>query len=353
MQKPELKNILILQTGFIGDVILTTPVISVLKEYYPDASINLITTPVAAELFKSDKRLSKIIPFDKRKKYSGIRGFFSFLKIIRENRFDAVFSLHKSFRTSLLMLFSGIPLRYGFKESKLSSVYTKVSSRKSYKHDVLRNLAILKNIGLKVEEISRPMSLQFDSKALNKVNDLIKDLRNKNIIAVAPGSVWKTKRWTEEGFSKLITALIEDYSVILVGGKGDFEVVQKILANLGEEIKKSSFFLNLVGELNLEESAALISQSDAVITNDSAPLHMASSFQIPTVALFCATVPEFGFGPWMTDHEIVEVDGLSCRPCGRHGSNKCPTGTDYCRTRISHQMVLGALKKVLERCKKI
>ena len=107
--------------------------------------------------------------------------------------------------------------------------------------------------------------------------------------------------------------------------------------------------VNLVGKTDLVLSAAVISQLSLLITNDSAPLHLASATGTPVVAVFCATVPEFGFGPWQVIHETIGVSGLACRPCGRHGGQHCPTGTHACQVGLSSRAVIEAAQRVLER----
>lgn len=348
MQTKDFKNILVIQTGFIGDVILSTPVLSVLKEQYPDAKLTLVTTPVAATLFRHDTRLTEVIPFHKRDIHSGIAGFFSFMKKLRQYKFDAVFSLHKSMRTSLLVWVSGIPNRFGFTESKFSFLYSHTVSRAHYEHDVLRNLAICENINLDVRSLARPLSLQLHEDDRTYIRSILSAAGSATKIGIAPGSVWNTKRWTEKGFAEFISHQIKTgHAIILIGGESDKKVVDDILSYLDSDIRTSSLFINTVGTLNLIQSAALVSMCDAMLTNDSAPLHMASAFQVPVVALFCATVPEFGFGPWMTKHKIVQVEGLSCRPCGRHGGNICPTGTNFCRVNISSLVVHREINALL------
>src|SRR5262249_25677757 len=130
--------------------------------------------------------------------------------------------------------------------------------------------------------------------------------------------------------------------VVLVGAGNDTEL-RSHLKDLN-----SPLLLDLLGKSNLRVSAEIVRRARAVVTNDSAPLHLASAMKTPTVALFCATVPEFGFGPWHTVSENVGVAGLSCRPCRRHGGNSCPTGTHACRINLTPEMVLSALDRLLK-----
>ena len=343
----QFKNILLVQTGFIGDVILSTPVISAIKEMYPNSSLSLLTTPIASTLFKNDTRLNEVISYDKRGKQSGISGLLGMARELKSRNFDVVFSLHKSYRTSMLLFLSEIPIRFGFKEAKLSRLYSKTIRREKESHDVLRNLSILKNVGFDTKSLDLRMKIDIGEKLRSETRKKFNFIEGKKLVVVAPGSVWLTKRWTEEGYAGLISKLLDfGFFVILIGGEGDKSVGEVIEKKVVEEKSLCGDFRNYIGELNLLESAALIEMASVLVANDSAPLHLASALHSPVVAIFCATVPDFGFGPWMTRHEILEVKELSCRPCGRHGGNSCPTGTNFCRTQIDDNDVFNAVVRL-------
>lgn len=332
-------RILITQLGFLGDVILSTPVIGALRKIYPDAELTFLTTKAAAPLVEKHPELKEVLSYDKRGSEKGVGGFFNLREKLKERKFSKVFSLHRSIRTSLLHKLSGIPIRYGFSEASGAFLYTKTVTRSEYKHDVLRNLAILKNIGKDPLTVSESLRVEISSEVVAAVD---KYLPQEGFIAIAPGSVWATKRWTVQGFAAVCRVLAErKMPVVLIGGPDDFLISETI-----ERLSGSSV-VNLVGKLRLIESAAVIRRAKAVISNDSAPLHLASAFKRPTVALFCATVPGFGFGPWDTISETIGMDDLPCRPCGRHGKNYCPTGTHACQVGITPARVLEALYRVM------
>lgn len=329
-------RILIIQTGFIGDVILSTPVYSYARELFPDAEIDLLTTKVASTLFESDLRFKNVFIFDKRGADSGIIGFFKMLKKIRSQKYDNIISLHKSIRTTVLTFLSGAKTTYGFKQASMDFLYTKSAERKDLKHEALRNLAIFRAMGKEPEQISRPLKLYYSEKVKERVDSFLEGL-SEPVVGIAPGSVWATKRWTKEGFNKTSKFLsAKGYRVLIIGGKEDSDLANIIAAGV-ERVE------NLCGKFSLSESAYLISKLNFLISNDSSPLHMASAAQTPVVALFCATVPEFGFGPWMVKNTVLGVNGLTCRPCGRHGGQTCPTGTHYCQTKLESSIVCDAI----------
>lgn len=332
-----MRRILITQLGFIGDVILSTPVISALRDKFPGAELTVLTTLAAAPLVELHPAGVSVITYDKRGKERGIKGFLKLRSKLQSKQFDAVFSLHKSARTALLHRFSDIPLRYGFKESALAFLYSKTVSRKAYLHDVERNLSILKTIGLEVQ--SPKLEIGLSKEILTRIESLIP---KKKFAVIAPGSVWKTKRWTVQGFSEVANRLSADgFDIVLIGSK-DEQILGKVISS-----RCSDELNNYIGKLSLIESAAILSSASVVISNDSSPLHLASSFNIPTVALFCATVPSFGFGPYNQPNRVLGVDSLACRPCGRHGKNFCPTGTHACQIGIKTEDVISAVKELV------
>jgi heptosyltransferase II len=338
------KKILLVQTGFLGDLVLSTPVISALRDTFPESSIDVLCTKQSAVFLKSHPLVSQVIEFDKRGRDSGLRGLLRMARDIKNRGYDAVFSLHKSYRTALLLFLSRIPARYGFKESSLSFLYTKTAPRKDLSHEALRNLAILRVLDISPESLSYPLLLACNPLDEKEAETLTAEL-NRPYVTIAPGSVWKTKRWTREGFSDLARKIIESGAgVVLLGGPDDAESGDFIEQSLSAEYTEGREYLNLVGKIPIMTSAALIKKSKCLISNDSAPLHISAAVGTPVVAVFCATVPEFGFTPWNVPHKIVEKKGLACRPCGSHGGHVCPLGTDACQKEITSEQVYAEFR---------
>ena len=176
---------------------------------------------------------------------------------------------------------------------------------------------------------------------LKRVNSIIHDRYSSDmpIVSVAPGSVWLTKRWPVEYFEKLIKLLEGNgIGIIIIGGEEDKDIADRLY---------SCKVLSLAGELTLLESAAAISLTKAIVTNDSAPLHMASAMDIPTVAIFGATTSIFGFGPLADNSVILEKSSLECRPCGRHGGNKCRKKHFNCMNEISPESVFEEVMRII------
>jgi len=337
-----MKRILVVQTGFIGDVVLSTSVFANLRNRYPSTEIIALTTPLAKGLLEYHPAIAKVLVFDKRGGRSGFRGLLQMAAELRQFKFEAVFSLHKSWRTALLLRLANIPVRYGFKEASGAFLYTRTAPRRELSHEVLRNLAILRCIGLEPIAADKTLVVSFSPAAQNEARTHLQSCQGKRVIGFAPGSVWPTKRWPSASFIELGKQLIEeDFDIVLVGGPDDRALGSQIQQALGERC------IDLTGKTSLPVSAAVIAELDVLVSNDSAPLHLASAVKTPSVALFCATIPEFGFGPWENEHRILGVAGLACRPCGRHGAKTCPTGTRACMLELNPVAVRNAIHSLL------
>lgn len=332
-----MERILIVQTGFHGDVVLSSPVWVNVRRLYPDAHICVLTTPQAKELVCYHPDVDEVLVFDKRGSQNGISGFKEMIKELRGRSFTMVFCLHKSWRTAVLMYLSGIPLRYGFSQASGAWLYSRTVSRKDCNHEVLRNLAILRHCELEPINADSKLSLYLSKQAENEADSLLKNFCcDSKLIGIAVGSVWATKRWTVDGFCSVAKELItRGFKIVLIGGVPDALIANEVEKRVGAENQfLSNHLLNLVGKTSFIVSAAVINKCNVFLTNDSAPMHIAASLGVPVVCVFCATVPEFGYGPWGVPYRIHEVKGLKCRPCGRHGMQHCPSGTHMCQLAV-------------------
>lgn len=335
-------KILLVQTGFLGDVVLSLPVLNNLRQIYPQAELSILTTPQAADLVRHHPGVAETLIFDKRGADRGLKGLVQMRRMLRERRFEVVFSLHKSWRTALLLWSTRIPVRYGFREAAGQFLYTKTSPRRQHEHEVLRNLALLGVIDRPIESLSQQLRIYISQTANDRAAELIQPV-SKPLLGIAPGSVWATKRWTVEGFAAVADEFSNrGFQVVLLGGVGDGEVASAV------EAKAQRPLINLVGNESLLVAAGVIQRMKLLLTNDSAPLHIAAAVGTPVVAVYCATVAEFGYTPWQVPSECVGVANLSCRPCGRHGGMTCPTGTHFCQRKLLVQDVILAMDRVLQ-----
>ncbi|MCP3921837.1 MAG: lipopolysaccharide heptosyltransferase II [Desulfobacterales bacterium] len=315
-------KILIVQTSFLGDTILSTPVIKEVRNLYSGAEIWMMTTPLSSQLVENDPDLKGVITYDKRGTESGFKGLFRMAKKLKGMNFDIVYSLHKSYRTSALLFLSKIPKRIGFSVAKLGFLYHATHDRDPKDHDVVRNLSILSG-DTDIRKIENTEMRLYPDKSENIDNKLTSRLEKLGKYAVlVPGSAWETKMWHFSEFKEAAQYLVEKgFKVVLLGAASDKKISEKVAYN--------DDLVDLSGKTSIKEAVYIVSKSILVVCNDSMSLHMASALKIPNLAIFCATVPEMGYGPWANKAIVVEKD-IECRPCSRHGQRKCPLSTDEC-----------------------
>ncbi len=337
-------RILIFQTAFLGDVILTLPLAQVLHRHLPDARIDFLTTPNAAAILRNHPAIHSIIVYDKRNSQRGIGGMFSVSRIIKENQYDAALVPHRSFRSAVVVALSGIPIRAGFDTSAGRFLFTNIVRYEKNNHEIERNLALaaVMNVAHAGKELPSLYPSQEDVSAVDRFFSENSIDSKKSIIAVAPGSVWNTKRWLSERFSDLVKMIVSaGMQVILIGGKEDEKLCGEIAAGAA---KKEIF--NSAGALTILQSAELIRRCAVLVTNDSAPMHLAVAMRTAVVGIFGATVPAFGFAPYGERDVVVQTEGLSCRPCSIHGGDTCPIGTFECMTKISAETVFENVMRI-------
>ncbi len=339
------KRILVFQTAFLGDVILTLPMIQVIHKKFPLATIDVVTTPVAAELLANHPAISTIIRYDKRKSQKGIVGILSLSRQLRIQHYELAVVPHRSFRTSVVVGLSGIKKRIGFSSASGTMFYNHIVRYNTSLHEIERNLSLVAPLGISVErkELPQLYPSAADRAAIDKFLFEREILNHNSMIAIAPGSVWRTKRWLIERFSELSVILAQaGFEIVIVGGKEDIELGKAIV-----ETAKHKNIHDATGTLSLLQSAELIRRCKTLVTNDSAPLHIGVAVRTPVVAIFGATVPEFGFAPYGKHDVVIESKNLSCRPCAIHGGNECPIGTFVCMKNIEAGVVAEKVKSLV------
>ncbi len=339
-QNPIEPKFLIIQTAFIGDVILALPLVQVLRRNFPNSKIDFMLIPKTSELLKNHPDIDEVIVFDKKGNDKGLRGLIKISKIVSAKNYDVAIIPHRSFRSAVIPFLAGVKIRIGFDKSPFNFLYTNVVNYKKI-HEIERNLSLLEPLGIKVNSKEFPTLFPSDDDK-NYIDKILSNVGSK-LIGIAPGSIWATKRWLKERFAELVGLLVKDgFAVVLIGGAEDFE--------LCEEIKKHSGFkdvYNFCGKLSLLQSAELIRRCILLVSNDSAPMHIAVAMRTPVVAIFGPTIPEFGFYPYGDRDRVVQVENLYCRPCGIHGGRKCPEGHFKCMRLIETKTVYEEVKSLI------
>ncbi len=316
-------KILIIQTAFIGDVILATPLISELKRIFPQSHIDVLVRKGNETLLANNTGIHRVLTWDKKEKKA--LQLLRVLRQLRRDRYDTVINLQRFFSTGILTAFSGATLKIGFDKNPLSTLFTtRVVHRineHEYEHETARNLKLIAQFG----------AVKFAHPVLFPSPDdfsFVKGLKECEYFCIAPTSVWFTKQVPGEKWEHLIhllTVKYPDKKIYLIGGPSDFAACDQIRLH-----SNTKAVVNLAGKLSFLQTAALMKDATMNYVNDSAPLHMTSAMNAPVTVFYCSTIPAFGFGPLSDHQKIIEDTTLKCRPCGLHGHKSCPEGHFAC-----------------------
>jgi lipopolysaccharide heptosyltransferase II len=313
------KKILIIQTAFLGDVILALPMVQTLKMHMPDAKIDFLCIPQTADVLAGHPDISTVIQYDK-KDGDKLDKFIEVLSEIREVEYDIVFCPHRFSRSALLTYYSEAKVRIGFDRNSFSFLLTEKVKYVQDKHEIYRNLDLVKTLpGFEYDEkkVSLKPNLYPSEENRKRVEQL---LHRSNLIAFAPCSRWYTKQLTPSKSGELVHKLtFEGYNVVLLGGKVDENYCRELEVMTGDES-----LINLCGKLSPLESYHAITRSKALITVDSAVQHLGAASNTPIVLIYGSTDMRFGFYPLTSKNIIIENNKLDCRPCTDHGRDSCP-----------------------------
>ncbi|GAB2601497.1 glycosyltransferase family 9 protein [Spirosoma areae] len=327
---------LIIQTAFIGDVILATALLEQLHAARPDAVLDVLVRKGNEGLLANHPFLNEVLVWDKKGSggaFAKYRDLSRLVRIIRTRNYDAVLNLQRYGTMGLLTTLSGAKETVGFDKNPFSRFFThRVEHRfEPGVHEVDRNRGLLNVLELRENQQNQPLAVQplARPKLYPSAEDyeVIKVYQSGRYVCMAPMSVWFTKQYPAERWIDLIQALPEKLTVYLLGAPTDTIACETIKTLSG----RVADVVNLAGKLSLLQSAAL--QQGAVMNyvNDSAPLHLCSAMNAPTTAIFCSTVPEFGFGPLADVSRVVQIpEHLACKPCNLHGRTACPLGHFRC-----------------------
>ncbi|WP_281615892.1 glycosyltransferase family 9 protein [Flammeovirga sp. SubArs3] len=326
-----MNKFLVIQTAFIGDVIMATSVVEKLIKFYPEAQIDFVVRNGNEGLLRNNPHINEVIIWNKKKDKN--KNLLQVSMEIRRRRYDRVINLQRFLSTGLMTFISGAKSTAGFDKNPLSMFFTIKKphivgkSRERDAHEVSRYLSLIEDIT--DQEFVGP-------KLYPREIDYEKGSFDKPYVTIAPSSVWYTKQFHKDKWVELINKIPEELSVIMIGGPGDHDLCDEI----AEKVERGNL-CNWAGRLSFLQSAALMKSALMNYVNDSAPQHMASAMNAPVTAIFCSTVPEFGFGPLSSNSKIVEVEEkLDCRPCGIHGHKKCPKKHFKCSMDINTDLML-------------
>lgn len=341
------RRILLVQTSFLGDVVLTTALDRRLRSAFPGAEITWMVRPDAAPIVAPLLGSEHVLVYDKRGADRGLRGIARTAGRLRECGFDAAIAVQRSLRTAFVLRRAGIPRIAGFAGSPGAWLYhRRVPVAGAHARDRLVALAD----GLDAPPAEPPLpQLVVDPEAAASARARLAAAGvagDASLLVLAPGSAWETKRWPARRFGEAAAALLEDVAefAVVVGGAAD-----GVLASALREAApgREDSILDWTGRTSIPELIALIAAARLVVGNDSAPGHIASATGTPMVSLFGPTVPAQGFAPLGDTAVVVERSALACRPCSRHGGRRCPIGTHECLEDLSAAQVVDAARVLL------
>jgi heptosyltransferase-2 len=378
-------KILVAQTIFLGDLVLTIPLLQHLRLAYPDARVDVLVMKGMESLFTSHTPSSSVLTYDKLGSDRGFFGVWRIARRLKHEGYSIALVLPGSIRTALAVYLARVPRRIGTDQSSgillfaervkfpqelkssphsrpilfaerlwraiggrgsfVSPLYTDVVSLNPEYDAIRRHLQLLSPLGIQIEDALLQPQLYPSLTDQKRVDEFLSGKASGNLIAIAPGSVWATKRWPLDHYKSLIAGLIEGgCTFVLIGGREDAELCERLVQNFPWDR-----VVNVCGRLTPLQSAEMLRRCRVLVTNDSAPMHLGAAVGTPCVAIFGPTVPDFGFAPFGLQHIVIARKSLWCRPCTPHGGARCPIGTHECMTGISVDDVSQAVFRALER----
>ncbi len=325
------KKILLIQTAFLGDVILATALIEKLHTHFSLAKIDFLVRKGNESVLVQHPLINHLFVLDKQKKWTSA---LQLLSTIRKNKYDKVINVQRHFTTGIITAFSGAKETIGFKKNPLSFLFHRaVEHTFDGIHEIERNQQLIADC---TDTVPAQPKLYISPSIQSQVSPYQKE----KMITISAGSVWATKKYPLEKWIDFLRHLDTSYTVYFLGSKAEHEEIKLML----QDLKMPNVF-NLCGQLNLVASAALMEKADMNYANDSAPTHLASAINAPMASIFCSTSPRYGYGPLSDLSCVIETQQhLACKPCTNHGKKKCPLNHFHCGTTIHTSQLIDALK---------
>ena len=328
----EPNNYLIIQTAFLGDVVLALSMAEYIKQNDENSKVVFLTTNAGKPIAEECEFIDVVLAYDKRGNEKGLNGIFNLSKKLDKYNFVVVFTPHRSFRSTLLTRLVRSKTNYGFDKNAMSWLFKNTVKYQTNKHETIRNLSLVRAYW------------NDDSEDLIRPRLNYRHVKSESIV-MAPGSVWFTKRWPEEKWAELILhPYLMDKKIILIGAKSDTETSDKVLKLIDG---KHPNIENRTGKDDIKNTIQVISEGSLLISNDSAPQHIAGAVDTPVITIYGSTIPAFGFYPTGDRDRVAEVqEKLECRPCTDHGKKQCPIKTFDCMVKIEIDPVINIIKDV-------
>jgi heptosyltransferase-2 len=343
-----LNKILIIRFSSIGDIVLASPLIRVLRSAYPSSQIDFLVKAEYAELVKFNPHLSSVIEL-KTVEQEELKSLKNEIKL---HRYDAIIDIHNSLRSQYLRWFAGVE-NSSVVNKRVITRFILVKFKWNYYRSIVsvaeRYLETVKKFGIQNDGLGLEIFIPDETiSTANSMMDKYQLSRFEYVIGVVPSARHFTKCWLPERFVEFGVEIAQKrrVKIIIFGSKEEHDycgdIAQMINTKLGSNAAES-----LAGKLTLLETAAVLDICNLVLTNDTGVMHLAAARKRKIVAIFGSTVQEFGFFPYDTENLVIERKGLSCRPCSHIGLAKCPRGHFRCMKDIQVNDVITAAQKLL------
>ncbi len=348
MDKKAIKRILVRGPNWLGDAVMCEPALRGLRGLFPDAQISLLVKPGMADLFAGHPAVTRVLTYDAKGCHAGISGKWALAKQLRRSRFDLAVLFQNAFEAAALTFLAGVPRRYGYatdgRSLFLSDPIT-VPDRHPPVHQVRYYWDLLKPLGLTGDPLAPELAVLPEEEQAIAQRFAQGGVGSSDlVIGINPGSTYGgAKRWLPERFAEVTERLCrtiresrgQSVCVVIFGAKGEERLGQEIAACL------SSRSLVLSGMTTIRELMAALKRCSLLLTNDTGPMHIASAFQVPVVAIFGPTDWRTT-SPFDSAHTIVRQP-VDCAPCLLR---ECPID-HRCMTGVAVEQVYEASRSCL------
>lgn len=328
-------------TAFLGDAVLTLPLIRTLKVAYPHAAIHFYVRKGLKGLFEAQPELDAVYEYDKRGDDNGLGAAVAMGRRLASRNYSLWISAHSSVRSGIIARWTSARMRIGYNRPFINNwFYTHTVDRCFDRLDEIeRLLQLVKPLG--VEHLEHWPEMVLPQQACDAAAAFWQKHVTRPVLGVHPGSVWGTKRWPAAGFAQVVRRAAEaGAQVLLFGGPGEEAMAREVLelSGAGNGVDGPGVVTDLSGQLSLPVLAAYLGRLNCYVTNDSGPMHIAWAQRTPVTAIFGPTVRKLGFFPRGNGSTVLEAD-VPCRPCGLHGPQICPKGHFDCMNSVTPDSV--------------
>jgi heptosyltransferase-2 len=338
----DLRHVLIIRLSSLGDIVLTTPVLRLLREHCPAARIDVLVKAAYQDLLRAHPCVDRLFLFDAR------QSLWATLRVLRQTRYDVVLDLHRTPRSCILSQGLAARQRLAYRKRTLRRallVHLGWNTLRAMTPVPELYAAPLRRLGLQAPLPALELHVDTESQEAvqQHLTQTFPESFDRPLLAVAPGARWHTKRWPVDRFASVAQELAQQHqaAVVILGDAHDAPLAQELYQRLTLPV------LNSAGQLALRHTAALLQRCRLLLCNDSGLMHMAAALGVPVVTIFGPTVQEFGFYPFHARAQVVSQE-VPCRPCSNKGSQRCPRGHHDCMRRITSEHVFAVAQQMWE-----